>query len=65
VKGKEERERYMQLKAEFPRKARRNKKDFLGERGKEIEKSNRMGKSIDLFKKLEIPREHLIERWVQ
>ena len=55
----------MQLKAEFPRKARRNKKDFLGERGKEIEKSNRMGKSIDLFKKLEIPREHLIERWVQ
>ena len=65
VKGKGEKERYTQLNAEFLRKARRNKKDFLLERGKEIKKSNRMGKNIDLFKKLEIPREHLVERWVQ
>ena len=65
MKGKGERERYTQLNAEFLRKARRNKKDFLRERGKEIKKSNRMGKNIDLFKKLEIPREHLVERWVQ
>ena len=65
MKGKGERERYTQLNAEFLRKARRNKKDFLLERGKEIKKSNRMGKNIDLFKKLEIPREHLVERWVQ
>ena len=51
VKGKGERERYTQLKAKFQRIARRDKKAFLSEQCKEIEKNNRMGKTRDLFKK--------------
>ena len=38
-------------KAEFQRIARRDKKAFLNEQCKEIEKSNRMGKTRD-FKKI-------------
>ena len=52
VKGKEERERYTQLNAEFQRIARRDKKAFLNEQCKEIEDSDRMGKTKDLFKKI-------------
>ena len=43
VKGKEEKERYTHLNAEFQRKARRDKKAFLSDQCKEIEGSNRMG----------------------
>ena len=53
VKGKGERERYTQLKAEFQRTARRDKKAFLNEQCKEIEQNNRMGNTSDLFKKIE------------
>ena len=38
--------------SEFQRIARRDKKAFLGEQCKEIEESNRMGKTRDLFKKI-------------
>ena len=48
VKGKRERERYTQLKAEFQKTARRDKKGFLREQCKEIEENNRMGKTSDL-----------------
>ena len=41
-----------QLKAEFQRTARSDKKDFLSEQCKEIEENNRMGKTRDLFKKI-------------
>ena len=51
AKGKGERERYIQLNAEFQRIARRDKKAFLNEHCKEIEANNRMGKTRDLFKK--------------
>ena len=51
AKGKRERERYIQLIAEFQRIARRNKKVFLSDQCKEREESNRMGKTRDLFKK--------------
>ena len=51
AKGKGERERYIQLNAEFQRKSRREKKVFLNEQCKEIEENNRMGKTRDLFKK--------------
>ena len=37
VKGKEEKERYTHLKAEFQRIARRDKKAFLSDQCKEIE----------------------------
>ena len=52
VKGKGEKERYTHLNAEFQRIARRDKKAFLSELCKEIEESNRMGKTRDLFKKI-------------
>ena len=40
------------LNAEFQRIARRDKKAFLSDQCKEIEESNRMGKTRDLFKKI-------------
>ena len=56
VKSKGEKDRYKHLNAEFQRIARRDKKAFLSDQCKEIEENNRMGKTRDLFKKLEIPR---------
>ena len=50
-KGKEEMQRYTQLKVEFQRTARRDKKAFLNEQCKEIEENNRMGKTRGLVKK--------------
>ena len=52
VKSKGEKERYKHLNAEFPRIARRDKKAFLSDHCKEIERNNRMGKTRDLFKKI-------------
>ena len=65
AKSKEEKERYTHLNAEFQRIARRDKKAFLSDQCKETEENNRMGKTRDLFKKLEIPREHFMQRWAQ
>ena len=39
------------MNAEFQRRARRDKKAFLSDQWKEIEESNRIGKTRDLFKK--------------
>jgi len=50
-KNKGEKERYTHLNAESQRIARRYKKGFLSDQGKEIEENNRMGKTRDLFKK--------------
>ena len=52
VKGKGGKERYTHLNAEFQRISRRDKKAFLSNQCKEIEENNRMGKIIDLFKKI-------------
>ena len=52
MKGKGEKERYTCLNAEFQRIARRDKKAFLSDQGKEVEENNRMGKTRDLFKKI-------------
>ena len=52
AKGKGEKERYTHVNAEFQRKARRDKKVCLSDQWKEIEESNRMGKTRDLFKKI-------------
>ena len=41
VKSKRERERYMDLNEEFQRIARRDKKAFLSDQCKEMEKNNR------------------------
>ena len=53
VNGKEEREKYTQLNAEFQRITRRDKKAFLSKQCKEIEENNIMGKNTtELFKKI-------------
>ena len=57
AKGKEEKERYIHLNAEFQRIARRDKKSFLSDQGREIEENNRMGKTTDLFKKIRDTKE--------
>ena len=64
VKDKGERERYIQLNAEFQRIARKEKKAFLNEQCQEIEENNRMGKSKDLFKKIR-SKEHFMQGWAQ
>ena len=52
VKIKREKQRYKHLNAEFQRIAKRDKKAFLSDQCKEIEKNNRMGKTRDLVKKI-------------
>ena len=52
AEGKEEKEIYTHLNAEFQRIARRDMKVFLSEQCKEIEENNRMGKTRELFKKI-------------
>ena len=52
TKGKGEKERYIHLNPEFQRTARKDKKAFLIDQCKEIEKNNRMGKTRDIFKKI-------------
>ena len=52
MKGEGEKERYILLRAEFQRIARRDKKVFLSDQCKIIEENNRIRKSRDLFKKI-------------
>ena len=52
VKGKGEKERSIHLSVEFQRRVRIDKKAFLSDQRKEIEESNRMGKTRGLFKKI-------------
>ena len=52
AKSKREKKRYTHLHAEFRRIARRDRKAFLSDQCREIEKNNRMGKTRDLFKKI-------------
>ena len=59
VKGKGEKERYTHLNAEFQR---RNKKAFINDQCKEIEESNKMKRLEITSRKLEIQREHLMQR---
>ena len=62
VKSKGEKERYKHLNAEFPRIARGDKKAFFSDQRKEIEENNRMGKTRDVSKKIEIPKDHFMHR---
>ena len=61
AKGNREKERDSHLKAMFQRLARRDKKVFLSDQYKEIE-----WKRLEVTsRKLEIPREHFMQRWAQ
>ena len=62
AKGKGEKERYTHLNEEFQRIAKRDEKAFVSDQFKEIEENNRMEISS---RKLEIPREHFMQRWAQ
>ena len=64
-KSKGEKERYSHLNAEFQRMARRDKKAFLSDQCKEIEENNRWERLEISSRKLEIPREHFMQRWAQ
>ena len=65
AKSKGEKERYIHLKAEFQRIASRDKTAFLSDQCKEIEE-NKEWKRLEISsRKLEIPRELFIQRWVQ
>ena len=65
AKSKGEKERYNHLNAEFQKISRRDKKPYISDQCKEIEENNRMGRTRDLFKKLEIPWKHFMQRWAQ
>ena len=65
VKSKGEKERYKHLNAEFERRARRDKKTFLSDQCKEIEKTIEWETLEISSRKLETPREHFMQRWAQ
>ena len=65
AKGQGKKEKYIRMNAEFQRIARRDKKAFLSDQCKEIEENNRMGKLEISSRKLEIPREHFMQRQAQ
>ena len=65
MKGKGEKKRYTYLNTEFQRLARRDNKVFLSDQCKEIDENNRMAKIEISSRKLEIPREHFMQRWAQ
>ena len=66
AKGKEEKERYTHLNAEFKRIARTDKKASLIDQCKELEENNRMGKSRDLFKKIRDTKGTFhMQKWVK
>ena len=65
AKSKGEKEIYSHLNAEFQRIARRDKKAFLSNQCEEIEENNRMERLEISSRKLEIPREHFMQKWAQ
>ena len=64
AKGKGEKERYTHLNAVFQRIARTDKKAFLSDQCKEIEEETTEWARLEILsRKLEIPREHFMQRW--
>ena len=56
-------ERYKHLNAEFQRMARTDKKVFLSNQCKEIEKTTEWERLDISLRKFEIPRENFMQRW--
>ena len=65
VKSKGEKERYKHLNAEFQRIARRDKKAFLSDQSKKEKKTTEWGRLEISSRKLEISREHFMQRWAR
>ena len=64
-KSKGVKERYIHLKAEFQRIARRDKKAFLSDQCKEMEENNKIRKIRDLFKKVRDTKGIFHAKWAQ
>ena len=62
MKSKEERDRYVQLNAEFLRIARRDKKTFFNEQCKEIEENRRKVRLEISSRKLKVSKEYFIQK---
>ena len=66
VKGKGEKEKYSHLSAEFPKNSQGEiKKAFLSDQCKEMRKTTEWERLEVSSRKLEIPREHFMQRWAQ
>ena len=66
VKSQGEKERYKHLNAEFQRIAKRDKKAFFSDQCKGIRGIEQNGKRLETSsRKLEIPREHFMQRWAR
>ena len=69
AKSNGEKERYKHLNAEFQKIARRDKKAFLSDQCKEIENTTENTTEWERLeissRKLEIPREHFMQRWAR
>ena len=64
AKGKGEKERYIHFNSEFQRTARRDEKAFLSDQCKEIQETIEC-EGLEILRKLEIQREHFMQRWAQ
>ena len=65
VKVKGEKERNTHLNVKFQRIARNDKKAFLSDQCKEMKEKLEWERLDISSRKLEIPREHLMQRWAQ
>ena len=65
AKSKGEKQRYKHLNAEFQRIARRDKKAFFSDQCKEMRKTTEWERLEISSRKLEISREHFMQRWEQ
>ena len=65
VKGNREKERYNHMNAEFQRRARTHKKPSSVTNAKKQRKTIEWERLEISSSKLEIPREHFMQRWVQ
>ena len=63
VKSKGEKERYKHLNAEFQRISRGEKKAFLSDQCKEMRQPTEWERLEISSRKLDIPREHFMQRW--
>ena len=64
-KSKGEKETYTYLNAEFQRMARRDKKAFLNDQCKEIVEKTEWERLEISSRKLEMLREHFMQRWTR
>ena len=60
-----EKERYTHLNVEFQRIARRDKKAFFSVNAKKYRKTTEWERLEIAKRKLKLPREHFMQRWIQ